>query len=315
VAVGFARIVTPGHRPVLSFCRPIRDARENPPHHTGADHMEVTPGEPDQPDNPHYDCLVISDLHLGSEVCQAKLLEEFLEWAVEHCSVLVINGDIFDDLNFKRLTKRHFACLKIIRRNSDRDDFHLIWIRGNHDGPIDIISHIVGVEIRDEFVFDNGQVKLLILHGDQFDTFTTAYPWMTEVACGIFYYIQKWMPHRAARWIRRISKRWQRNSELIERRALEYARDRGFRFVTCGHTHLPLSVRHDSVLYINTGTWIESPPCPYVAVQGSEVRLEYWPHPKAASADETREQADVNPEVLPTSMPGVSEASAHATTS
>ena len=36
-----------------------------------------TPGE-----RPIYDCLVISDLHLGSDVCQAKLLEEFLEWAV-----------------------------------------------------------------------------------------------------------------------------------------------------------------------------------------------------------------------------------------
>ncbi len=58
-----------------------------------------------------YDCIVISDLHLGSDVCQAKLLEEFLTWAVEHCCYLVINGDIFDDLNFKRLTKRHFACL------------------------------------------------------------------------------------------------------------------------------------------------------------------------------------------------------------
>ena len=56
-------------------------------------------------------------------------------WAVEHCRELVINGDIFDDLNFKRLTKRHFACLKVIRRNSDRDDFRLVWVRGNHDGP------------------------------------------------------------------------------------------------------------------------------------------------------------------------------------
>src|SRR5262245_13289312 len=159
-----------------------------------------------------YDCLVISDLHLGSEVCQARLLEEFLEWAVDQTRVLVINGDIFDDLNFKRLTKRHFACLKIIRRNSDRDDFCLIWIRGNHDGPAGIISHIVGVEILDVYVFRNGLVDLLILHGDQFDTFTTNNPWFTEIACGIFYYIQKWMPHRAARWVRRISKRWQRNS-------------------------------------------------------------------------------------------------------
>ncbi len=135
---------------------------------------------------PYYDCIVISDLHLGSDVCQARLLEEFLTWAVERCHELVINGDIFDDLNFKRLTKRHFACLKIIRRNSDRDDFRLVWVRGNHDGPADIISHIVGVEILDEYVFDNQQVRLLILHGDQFDTFTTGYPWFTEIACGIF---------------------------------------------------------------------------------------------------------------------------------
>ena len=126
----------------------------------------------------------------------------------------MINGDIFDDLNFKRLTKRHFACLKVIRRNSDRDDFRLVWVRGNHDGPADIISHIVGVEILDEYVYDNGRVQLLILHGDQFDTFITDYPWLTEIACGIFYFIQKWMPHRAARWIRRITKRWQRNSQL-----------------------------------------------------------------------------------------------------
>ena len=77
----------------------------------------------------------------------AKLLEEFLEWGVHQTRELVINGDIFDGLNFTRLTKRHFACLKIIRRNSDRDDFRLVWVRGNHDGPADIISHIVGVEI------------------------------------------------------------------------------------------------------------------------------------------------------------------------
>ena len=65
---------------------------------------------------PSYDCIVISDLHLGSTVCQAKLLEEFLEWAVVHTRELIINGDIFDDLNFKRLTKRHFARAASIRR-------------------------------------------------------------------------------------------------------------------------------------------------------------------------------------------------------
>jgi UDP-2,3-diacylglucosamine pyrophosphatase LpxH len=247
---------------------------------------------------PAYDCLVISDLHLGSDVCQAKLLEEFLEWAVENTRELVINGDIFDDLNFKRLTKRHFACLKVIRRNSDRDDFRLVWVRGNHDGPADIVSHIVGVEILDEYVYRSGQAELLILHGDQFDTFITHYRWLTAIGCGLFYYIQKWMPHRASRWVRRISKRWQRNSQLIERRATDYARSRGYRAVTCGHTHLPMSSVVDGVLYINSGTWTEHPPCPFVAVRGSGIHLEWWPRPDAEAPEPDAQElstADVAP--------------------
>src|SRR5258708_25577776 len=142
-----------------------------------------------------YDCLVISDLHLGSAVCQARLLEEFLEWAVNQTRELVINGDVFDDLNFKRLTKRHFACLKVIRRNSDRPDFRLTWVRGNHDGPADIVSHIVGVEILDEYVYTNGQLQLLILPGDQFDTIITYYHLLTALGCGLSYYIHRWCPH------------------------------------------------------------------------------------------------------------------------
>lgn len=228
---------------------------------------------------PSYDCLIISDLHLGSAVCQARLLEEFLDWASDHTRELVINGDIFDDLNFKRLTRRHFACLKVIRRNSDRDDLHLVWVRGNHDGPADIVSHIVGVEILDEYVYRNDQTEILILHGDQFDTIITDYKLLTDFFCGLFYFIQKWMPHRASRWIRRVSKKWQRNSQLIERRASEYAKGRGFRAVTCGHTHVPLVSKTDGVLYINSGTWTEHPPCPFVSVRGAEIRLESWPLP------------------------------------
>ena len=231
---------------------------------------------------PIYDCLVISDLHLGSDICQARLLEEFLTWAVEHCRQLVINGDIFDDLNFKRLTKRHFACLKVIRRNTDRDDFRLVWVRGNHDGPIDIISHIVGVEILDEYVFDNGEIRLLILHGDQFDTIVTDNPWLTEIACGVLFH-----PEVDAAPGLAIDP-----ADLQEVPAEQSAdratsgrvcREPGFRFVTCGHTHLPLMAGHDGVLYINSGTWTETPPCPFVVVQGGDVRLEYWPLPQLKS--------------------------------
>ncbi|WP_165235679.1 UDP-2,3-diacylglucosamine diphosphatase [Aquisphaera insulae] len=224
-----------------------------------------------------YDCLIISDLHLGSDVCQAALLERFLEWAVENTRELVINGDIFDDLNFKRLSKRHFACLKVIRRNSDRDDLRLVWVRGNHDGPADVIGHIVGVEVREEYRFENEDVRLLILHGDQFDRFVNNYGLLTEVACGLFYYIQKWAPHHSARYIRRLSKQWQRSSALIRDGAVAYAASKGYRRVACGHTHFPLVEEVDGVLYANSGTWTEHPPCPFISVKGDEIRLEYWP--------------------------------------
>ena len=237
--------------------------------------MPVAP--PLLPDTRPYDCLVISDLHLGSVVCQAGLLEDFIEWAATAARELIINGDIFDDLNFNRLSKKHFACLRSIRRHSDRDDFRLIWMRGNHDGPADIVGHIVGVEIKEEYIFSNGKVRLLIIHGDQFDHFITKYKYVTAVACGMFYYIQKLAPHRAARWVRRVSKRWQRNSELVQRSALEYARSKGCNAVTCGHTHFPLVADVDGIRYVNSGTWTEAPPCPFVTVSGDEVRLEWWP--------------------------------------
>lgn len=230
-----------------------------------------------EPTAERYDCLIISDLHLGSDVCQAALLEEFLEWAVENTRELVINGDIFDDLNFKRLSKRHFACLKVIRRNSDRDDLRMIWVRGNHDGPADVVGHIVGVEVLDEYEFRNDAIRLLILHGDQFDRFVNNYGLLTELACGLFYYIQKWAPHQAARFIRRASKRWQRSGESIREGAVRYARSRGCRAIACGHTHFPGLEASQGVLYVNSGTWTEHPPCPFVAVKGREIRLEYWP--------------------------------------
>ncbi|WP_435015303.1 UDP-2,3-diacylglucosamine diphosphatase [Tundrisphaera sp. TA3] len=245
---------------------------------------EIAPPSP-------YDCLIISDIHLGSEMVQGRLLECFLNWAVANSRELVINGDIFDDLNFKRLKKRHFACLKIIRKNSDRPDFRLTWIRGNHDGPADIIGHIVGVNILDERIYEDGRIRLLILHGDQFDRIITHNPWLTEIACGLFYWIQRWFPHRAARWIRRTTKKWQRNGPQVQDGAIEYARSLGCQAVTCGHTHSPLVAEKDGILYVNSGTWIESSPCPFVSVKDGEVLLRTWP-PAGVPLPAGREDAD-----------------------
>jgi UDP-2,3-diacylglucosamine pyrophosphatase LpxH len=139
------------------------------------------------------------------------------------------------------------------------------------------VGHIVGVEVLDEYVFKNEQIHLLILHGDQFDRFVNNYGWLTEIACMLFYFIQRWAPHHAARYIRRVSKKWQRSSHAIRIGAIAYARSKGIRHVTCGHTHLSSLDLFGDMLYANSGTWTEHPPCPFVSVRGGEVRLEYWP--------------------------------------
>jgi UDP-2,3-diacylglucosamine pyrophosphatase LpxH len=233
------------------------------------------------------DCVVISDLHLGAEVCQAAELERFLDWVVDNSKALIINGDIFDDLNFKRLKRHHFNCLRIIRRNTDRQDFRVIWMRGNHDGPAGIISHIVGVEILDEYVFDNGKIKLWILHGDQFDAVVSDHPIVTNFFSALFRLISRVVPLNLARLIRRLSKKFQRNSVIVKNRALAEARRRGIKAVTCGHTHKMEDAFENGIRFINTGTWTEKTPCPYLWIEGEKMGLSLWPEEEMADRTNT----------------------------
>ena len=66
------------------------------------------------------DAIVISDIHLGSDVSQAKLLTEFLEKIENEKSTkcLILNGDFFDNMDFRRLKKYHWKVLSAIRNMS-----------------------------------------------------------------------------------------------------------------------------------------------------------------------------------------------------
>ena len=76
--------------------------------------------------------------------------------------------------------------------------------------------------------------------------------------------------------------------------------------MTCGHTHFPLVAEHDGVLYVNSGTWTDFPPCPFVVVQGSEVRLEHWPLPHLAAGEEPVVSAALpSSEAAPPALPAL----------
>jgi len=61
----------------------------------------------------YFDTVIISDLHLGSDVSQAGAALALLQSV--HFKRLILLGDIFADLNFRRLTKEHWKFLGYIR--------------------------------------------------------------------------------------------------------------------------------------------------------------------------------------------------------
>lgn len=218
-----------------------------------------------------YDAIIISDLHLGSDACQARQISKFLhliqneEFATKR---LILNGDVFDSWNFHRLCKQQWKILSNLRKLSDT--IQIVWINGNHDGPAEIVSHLLGLEVAEEFIFESGEKNILVLHGHRFDDFITDHPVITFFATVLYYWMQKihiyW-----ARSAKKCSKTFLRCSEKIERCAKEYAKKKKCDAVCCGHTHLELECPGE-IDYFNSGCWTELP-CSYLTIADGQIQL------------------------------------------
>ncbi len=221
-----------------------------------------------------YDALVISDIHLGSDNCQAKSLVHFLA-AIRRGFMptkrLILNGDVFDSIDFRRLKKHHWGILSEIRKLSD--EIEVVWINGNHDGPAEIVSQLLGVECADEFVVESGGRKILFLHGHRFDQFISRFPFFTRFADRLYNLLQKIdKSHTFAKFAKRNSKTFLRCTEKIEADSLRYAAKRGYQAVGCGHTHHPVANTSGPVHYFNSGCWTEKP-CHYLTVRDGVIEL------------------------------------------
>ena len=76
-----------------------------------------------------YDTIIISDIHFGSPNCQSRELFKFL--GSLRVRQLILNGDVFDDINFYRLKHWDWKAFGQIRAVSDH--CKVIWNKGNHD--------------------------------------------------------------------------------------------------------------------------------------------------------------------------------------
>ena len=220
------------------------------------------------------DAVILSDLHLGSGNSQAKRVCEFLDRIVEGellTARLILNGDVFDSIDFRRLHKSHWKVLSLLRKLSDHVE--IVWLAGNHDGSAEIVSHLLGVAVEDEYLLESGGQQILILHGHVFDEFIQSYPMMTWLADVIYRVLQLVdKTHRFAKMAKHGSKTFLRSASKIAAGAVEMARRRGCSAICCGHTHAAVAMTQQPIPYYNSGCWTELP-CNYLTVEDGRVRL------------------------------------------
>jgi len=254
-------------------------------------------------DLPVYDTLILSDLHLGAEVSRARDATRVLKETLFRRLILL--GDIFADLNFGRLKKEHWQFLGTIRKLSNpKRKVEVIWVEGNHDhGLTDVMSHLVGVQVYQEYVWQFAGRKHLAIHGHQFDGFGVNNMTLSSFGTSLYLFLQKLdlKGKPCARLIDRLNTRWMRMSSKVACGALSHARMHGVDRIFCGHTHSAMHSQLDGIDYFNSGGWTDSHPT-YITIDGDGVQIHKYEEHSSSPAAESKAQVDDATIPQPTAM-------------
>lgn len=216
---------------------------------------------------------IISDLHLGSNVCRSDYILEFLYYL--ETENLILNGDIFDNMDFRRLKKTHWHILKKLRQISKTTN--IIWISGNHDYQCEPIAHLIGAEFKFDHTIQDDNGRILITHGDRFDKIITKRPILTKFADNIYRIIQMFDKRMDNNYyysgmIKRHSKTLTRITDNTINNAIKFASKNNYNSIIIGHLHKPVHLNDKNIEYINCGCWTEDI-CHYVKINQGVVNL------------------------------------------
>ena len=239
--------------------------------------------------------LIVSDVHLGSAVSLAAALTHLLKNST--FKRLILLGDIFQDLDFSRLTSEHWKLISYIRKLSNpKRGIEVVWVEGNHDAGIThVMEHLLGVKVYQEYTWESGGKKCLAIHGHQYDNlwaggtpllgriFTPMYLWMQHID-----FVKKWLP----RMLDKLHTHWERLDVKVAKGAMKHAAHVGADVIFCGHTHQVFSDFRDNVQYHNVGCWVNSKNGTYAALtkDGQVAICEY-------KMDERREEGHESPDL------------------
>lgn len=224
-----------------------------------------------------HDAIILSDLHLGAPNCQHGALSSFLGLLIDGSIAtkkVILNGDVFDSIDFRRLPAAHWRILGLLRELSET--LPVRWITGNHDSPREAFSSLLGIDMLEEYILRSGGRRLLVLHGHQFDEFIEKHALITHVADYAYRMLQIIDPsHSVARFAKKASKSFLRCTDKIRNEAATLALSRGLDGVICGHTHRAMTEEDGEFGYYNSGCWTENP-CSWLAIDKGDVSLRFF---------------------------------------
>jgi len=224
-----------------------------------------------------YRTIFLSDLHLGSNGCQARELSAFLKSV--RCETLYLVGDVIDMWRLKSKwywPGKHNRVISRILKMA-RKGTRVVYIPGNHDEGARQYAglNFGGVEVMldAEHVTADGR-RLYISHGDQFDMVVKHAKALSMLGSASYELLLRINRHYNR--IRKIfgMNYWSLSQFLklkvksactyiskFEDALTDEAKRKGFDGVVCGHIHkaeIRSDARHEGMMYYNCGDWVES---------------------------------------------------------
>ena len=221
-----------------------------------------------------YRAIFVSDIHLGTRGCQAKLLLDFLRSHEANTYYLV--GDVFDGWSLKRgwhWPQSHNDVLEAFLAKAHAGT-RIVFVPGNHDEVMRAYlgTHFGGIEVVREATFEAADGRrFLVTHGDQFDAVVVHAGWLAHVgdrAYDLALWLNTWQ-NRArhlwggqywslSNWAKQQVKQAVNYISAYETVLAEEARRGGYDGIICGHIHNATMREIGGIAYVNTGDWVES---------------------------------------------------------
>lgn len=238
-----------------------------------------------------FNAIWLSDLHLGTRDCKAEYLLQLLKQTQVEFIYLV--GDIIDIWAMKKRVywpESHNQVLQQLLQMA-RNGTKIIYIPGNHDEQFKSYDgfHLWDVSIAKEHIHTTiGGQKILMLHGDQFDSQVCVGKALTLLGDRLYdlllllnrrlHQVRTLLGYpywSLASYIKLRVNKAQQAISLFRDAVVTYAQERHVDGVICGHIHQPELSRQGKMIYANDGDWVEN--CTFIAEsEAGDLQLRQW---------------------------------------